>query len=62
MSRRTVYMLSEELAKASPPRLFSNCPNLTPKGRRASTFQPKQITLCTSPRETSILFVFVSSL
>lgn len=31
MSRRTVYMLSEELAKAGPSYLASNYPNFTPK-------------------------------
>ncbi|SRR5258706_850021 len=31
MSRRTVYMLSEELAKAGLACLASNCPNLIPK-------------------------------
>jgi len=31
MSRRTVYMFSEELAKAGSACLASNCPNLIPK-------------------------------
>ena len=31
MSRRTVYMLSEDLAKASPVFLARNCPNFIPK-------------------------------
>ena len=31
MSRRTVYILSEELAKASPALLVSNCPDSLPK-------------------------------